>query len=95
MLSKLQFAKTMFAILFISLLAACVAEGEGGQNNYRQLPTDAEVEQHNATAKAGEEIVCRVETKVGTNIPKRVCRYLRDIQETSLFHRTQLGNVLR
>lgn len=87
--------RTALLLCIFPLLAACVADGEGGSNNFRQLPTDAEVDQYNATAKEGEEIVCRVETQVGTNIPKRVCRYVRDIAETSDLHRSQLYNVLR
>ena len=60
-----------------------------------RLPTDAEVDQYNALVEAEDRIVCREETQIGSNIPARVCRLVRDIEETSQFHREQLRNVLR
>lgn len=60
-----------------------------------RLPTDAEVEQYNALVPPAERIICREETPIGTNIPRRVCRYIRDIEDTSTFHREQLRRVLR
>ena len=59
------------------------------------MPNDAEVAQYNASAAPEERIVCRDETPIGSNIPRRVCRYLRDIESTSQFHRDQLRRVLR
>ena len=75
------------------VLSACAVDpdSDGG----RQLPTDAEVEQYNASVEPDERIICRSERQVASNIPKRVCRYVRDIQETSDFHREQLRRVLR
>jgi hypothetical protein len=61
----------------------------------RQLPTDAEVEQYNASVPPDEHIVCRMERSVRSNIPRRVCRYVKDIAETSAFHREQLRRVLQ
>lgn len=60
----------------------------------RRLPTDAEVEQYNAQVAPEERIVCRDETRVGTNIPQRTCRYIRDMEETSRTTREQLRNIL-
>ena len=56
---------------------------------------NAEVEQFNASVTPEERIVCRDERPVGTNILHRVCRYVRDVEETSAFHRDQLRRVLR
>ncbi len=75
------------------LIASCsVAPSRTGQ---RQLPTDAEVEQYNASVEVEDRIVCRQEIPIGSNIPRRKCRLVRDIEETSAFHREQLGRVLR
>lgn len=60
-----------------------------------RLPTDAEVEQYNASVAPEERIVCRKELPVGTNIPKRLCRLVKDVEETSQFHRDQLRRSLR
>jgi hypothetical protein len=53
------------------------------------------VAQYNASVEPDERIVCRRETPVGTNVPRRLCRYIRDIEDTSRFHREQLKRVLR
>jgi len=80
------------------LLTACAAvepQPDVDQQAPRRLPTDAEVEQYNAQVDPDDRIVCRRETKVGTNIPRRVCRLVRDVRETSAFHREQLQRALR
>ena len=74
------------------LLSACSTNPAG---YIRTLPTDAEVAQYNASVEPEERIVCRRETPVGSNVPCRVCRYVRDIEDTSRFHREQLKRVLR
>ena len=74
------------------LLSACSTNPAG---YIRTLPTDAEVAQYNASVEPEERIVCRRETPVGSNVPRRVCRYVRDIEDTSRFHREQLKRVLR
>ena len=81
------------ALGMLLTLAGCVAPGE--REPARRLPTDAEVEQYNALVPPEDHIVCRTETPVATNIPRRVCRLVRDIEETSAFHREQLRRVLR
>lgn len=60
-----------------------------------RVPNDAEVAQYNASVPPEERIVCRDETPTGSNVPRRTCRYIRDIDETSRFHREQLRRVLR
>lgn len=80
-----------------ALLAACAlgacSQLEGTAQE--RMPNDAEVAQYNASVAPEERIVCRNETPVGTNVPRRVCRYIRDIDATSRFHRDQLRRVLR
>jgi hypothetical protein len=76
----------------LSLLSACAVEPGG---YVRKLPSDAEVAQYNASVEPDERIVCRRETPVGTNVPRRLCRYIRDMEDTSRFHREQLKRVLR
>ncbi|MFM1897052.1 MAG: hypothetical protein RLZZ385_2126 [Pseudomonadota bacterium] len=75
------------------VLAACAAPST--DEPVRRLPTDAEVEQYNAQVDPEDRIVCRDEIRVGSNIAERVCRLVRDVEETSSFHREQLRNVLR
>ena len=86
----LRFRVVIFA--GFSLLSAC-AVAPGGY--VRKLPHDAEVAQYNASVEPDERIVCRRETPVGTNVPRRLCRYIRDMEDTSRFHREQLKRVLR
>jgi hypothetical protein len=88
-----SFGKFALITTCLALLASCAVEPE--KSNPRKLPTDAEVEQYNASVEADERIVCRAERQVRSNIPRRVCRLVRDIEETSAFHREQLGRVLR
>lgn len=82
-------------ILLLSLpllLFACVGPNPNASNS-RPL-TDAQVEQYNASVAPEERIVCRREIPVGTNIPKRLCRRVKDVEETSQFHRDQLRRAL-
>lgn len=83
----------MLVTMALLVLAGCTAPGE--REPTRRLPTDAEVEQYNALVPQEEHIVCRMEASVQTNIPRRVCRLVRDIEETSVFHREQLRRVLQ
>lgn len=82
------------AVAALLLSVACCTAPQA-QQVARRLPTDAEVEQYNAQVAPEERIICRDETAVGTNIPQRKCRLVRDLEETSTFHREQLRNVLR
>jgi len=81
-------------LLFLCLLLGACSVPEGQEPDSR-MPTDAEVEQYNASVAPDEHIVCRMETPVSSNIPRRVCRMVRDIEEASDFHREQLRRVLR
>lgn len=79
--------------LFLTImLCACVAPDPNSPEP--RQPTDAEVEQYNASVPPEERIVCRKEIPVGSNIPKRLCRLVKDVEETSTFHREQLRRVL-
>ena len=82
---------TLLALLPLTL-SACTA---ASSTPTPRMPTDAEVEAYNARVAPQERIVCRRETPVGTNIPRRVCRLQRDITETSNLHRDELRRVLQ
>jgi len=87
-------------LLALSALTACAPLGSAEQagqsaNQVTRLPTDAEVEQYNAQVPPEERIICRNEVPVGSNIPRRTCRFIKDIEETSRFTRDQLRNVLQ
>ena len=84
---------TVILLIALLVLSGCAVPPEEVQQT--RLPTDAEVEQYNASVEPDDRIVCREEVRVGTNIPERVCRLVRDVEETSTFHREQLRNVLR
>jgi hypothetical protein len=82
----------LLVITIVSSLCSCTQlEGTAQE----RMPNDAEVAQYNASASPENRIVCRDETPIGSNIPRRVCRYLSDIDATSQFHRDQLRRVLR
>ena len=87
--------KNIPILLVTVFLMSCAVPPPEGQQLVRRLPTDAEVEQYNAQVDPEDRIVCREEVQVGSNIPERVCRLVRDVEETSSFHREQLRNVLR
>jgi hypothetical protein len=49
-----------------------------------RLPTDAEVEQYNAQAPREQQIVCRMETRLGSRFARRACYrvgYLEDLND--------------
>ena len=79
-------------LLSSTLLVGC---GSNLNKTTSRLPNDAEVAQYNASVEPEERIVCRDEIPVGSNVPRRVCRYIKDIETTSQFHRDQLRRVLR
>jgi len=91
---RLMYLIKRFAMVTVLvILSACAVDSD--LNQRPQLPTDAEVEQYNASVVPEDRIVCRKERPVTSNILKRVCRYVRDVEETSAFHREQLRQVLR
>lgn len=59
------------------------------------MPTDAEVEQYNASVPPEEQIVCREEVQVTTHIPRRICRLIVDMEEDSAFNRSELIRAIR
>ena len=92
MLSKSTVRAVFMLLVLPPLLLACVTANP--ESTEPRQPTDAEVEQYNASVPPDERIVCRREILVGTNIPKRLCRLVKDVEETSEFHREQLRRVL-
>lgn len=87
--------RNLLIIPLLAMLVACVIPPDENIEELVRLPTDAEVEQYNASVAPEDRIVCRREIPVGTNIPRRLCRMVRDVEETSTFHRDQLRRVLR
>lgn len=95
-----SFAITTYPVRRITLIvllcatATACAVSEENQAPPR-LPTDAEVEQYNASVGPDEKIICREERGVASNIPRRVCRYVKDIEDLGIFTRGQLRQVLQ
>ena len=96
MFSSKQILRTLLSGIVLVLLASCAATNEdSGPNVVYRLPTDAEVEQHNALMEdPGDRIVCRTERQVRSSIPVRNCYLVRDLQSVSDFHRQELMRVL-
>lgn len=84
----------IIGIFSILLLTSCSSLTDDEQNVVRRLPTPAEVEQYNAMVPPEDRIICRNEVPIASNIPRRVCRLARDVEETSTFHREQLRRAL-
>lgn len=85
----------IIGLLSMLLMASCSSLGDDEQNVVRRPPTPAEVEQYNAMVPPEDRIICRNEVPIASNIPRRVCRLARDVEETSTFHREQLRRALR
>ncbi len=83
------------SILLVLLLALSACAISPTNRVGPRLPTDAEVEQYNASVAPDERIVCRRETPTGSKIRRRNCRMIRDVEEISAFHRDELRRVLR
>jgi hypothetical protein len=91
-----QIQKVIIAATALIALAACSATTpDTGPKVVYRLPTDAEVEQHNALVDPANRIMCRKETAVGSNIPERQCWVIRDLEAISELHRSELARVLR
>jgi len=86
---------TITGLFLILLLTSCSSLTDDQPNTVRRAPTPAEVEQHNAVVPPADRIICRNEVPIASNIPRRVCRLARDVEETSTFHREQLRRALR
>jgi PBP1b-binding outer membrane lipoprotein LpoB len=86
---------TIIGLFSILLLTSCSSLTDDEQNTVRRPPTPAEVEQYNAMVPPEDRIICRNEVPIASNIPRRVCRLVRDVEETSTFHREQLRRALR
>lgn len=83
--------KHTFSILALLSVTACHFEPA----DPIRMPTDAEVEQYNASVPPEEKIVCREETPVDTFIPRRICRYVTEMDQESRFHRSELIRAIR
>lgn len=87
-----QNSQILLSFFITAMLSSC-ANLE--PNDGRNIPTDSEVEQYNASVEPDERIVCRQEIPASSHIPRRMCRYVRDVAETSSFHRSELYRILR
>lgn len=86
--------KTYHRVILLGALllqAACAASPA----EPKRVPTDAEVEQYNASVPPEERIVCRDEIPVSSNIPRRVCRYIADMESNSNLIRQELMRAIR
>ena len=77
----LKIAKYALPLAVSSLLLASCS-GIANREPPR-LPTDAEIEQYNASVEPEERIICRNEKPVGTRISQRICRRAGDIEDQS------------
>lgn len=89
---KLGFRATGLVLLML-FVSSCANTTE--EEPRARPPTDAEVEAYNAQVPPDEQIICRREIPVGTYIPKRICRLMVDVEDTSNLHRDQLRRVLQ
>jgi hypothetical protein len=85
----------IFNQLLISFTLASMSACQFNPAPPIQMPTDAEVEQYNASASPEERIVCREEIPVTTHIPRKICRLAADMQEDSAFTRSELIRAIR
>ncbi len=58
-------------------------------------PTDAELEQYNATVDPEDRIICAEETPVGTRIPQRTCRRAGNIEDTADLTQREFNRIIR
>lgn len=83
--------KSLFiAIALVSFTACHIEPAEP-----IRMPTDAEVEQYNASVPPEKRIVCREENPVETYISRRVCRLVADLENESKLTRSELMRFLR
>jgi hypothetical protein len=66
------------AIAATTLVACTLPERE-----QQRMPTEAEIEQYNASVEPDDRIICRDEKPVGTRISQRICRRAGTIEEVS------------
>ncbi len=67
------------AALAASVLTACTMP----ERKETRMPTEAEIEQYNASVEPEDRIICRDEKPVGTRITQTVCRRAGYIEEVS------------
>lgn len=71
--------------LAASVLTACTMP----ERQESREPTEAEIEQYNASVVPEERIVCRMEKPVGTRISQKICRRAGNIEEVSALHQRE------
>ncbi|MEX0963929.1 MAG: hypothetical protein WDZ52_07820 [Pseudohongiellaceae bacterium] len=69
--------KTLFPLLFTSILASCAASET---EDRPRLPTDAEVAYYNSIAPEEDHITCFTRTELGSRFPRRSCYRVADLE---------------
>ncbi len=77
--------KTPIILPVLCLLASSVLLGCSANPDRQptRMPTDAELEQYNASVEPEDRIECRLEKPLGSRISQRVCRRVSSIEEVS------------
>ncbi len=71
---------SLFSLMLVGLLSACAGENP----NRGEMASEAEISEliaaHNAgESEAGDKLVCRAVKPIGSNIPERECRTVRQL----------------
>ena len=67
-------------VAVMGLVASCTVDPE---RQSKRMPTEAEIEQYNASVEPEDRIICRNEKPFGSRITQRVCRRSGKIDEIS------------
>ncbi|MCG8415593.1 MAG: hypothetical protein MI746_15365 [Pseudomonadales bacterium] len=70
----------VLCLLASSAMIGCSADPD---RQPTRMPTDAEIEQYNASVEREDRIECRREKPLGSRISQRVCRRVGTIEEHS------------
>ena len=74
----MKLAVALFASILLTLLAGCATSSNQVQPTVKQ---DALAQTGQAKAYDPDEIICVTERVVGTNIPERICRTRRSMED--------------
>ena len=71
------------SVVTAAFVATTLAACNLSEREEPRLPTEAEIEQYNASADPEDRIICRDEKPFGSRISQRVCRRAGDIEDVS------------
>lgn len=86
-------ARNFLSIMAISLMLVTCSAGPESQSF--STPTDAELEQYNASVSPEDRIVCSKERPVGSRISQRVCRRVGDVELTSFLSQRTWRRIIQ